>query len=96
MYKDVGKKIQFIGQASGWISLIAGILIWLVLITNTDGYRYETEDDIWGWIALVSGALGYVSSWLTYGFGQLIDDVHTLCNQQAQPANSANDDLPEL
>lgn len=100
MYNDIGKKIQGIGQILGWLSLIVGIITWLILITNgydtLYGYRFTTEDDIIGWFTLVTGVLGYISSWFTYGLGQLIDDIHALRNHQVQPGNSANDALPEL
>ena len=98
MYNDIGKKIQDIGATVGWISLIAGAITWLILITNKHDYYgyYITDDDIWGWVALVSGVMGYVSSWFTYGFGQLIDDVHALRSQQAPSSNRVNDELPEL
>ena len=99
MYTDIGKKIQSLGQFLGWFSLIAGFFAWLILITNGYdgyyGYEYIAEDDIWGWICLVSGVMGFSSSWFTYGFGQLVDDVHALRCQSAEPI-AQNDELPEL
>ena len=100
MYNNVGKKIQSIAQVIGWISLISGLFAWIILITNGYdgwyGYEYITEDDYIAWVALISGILGFMSSWFTYGFGQLVEDIHVLRNQQAQPTSSVNDDLPEL
>ena len=100
MYNNVGKKIQGIAKVIGWISLISGIFVWLILITNGyDSYygrRYITEDDYIGWIVLISGILGFMSSWFTYGFGQLIDDVHALRYKSEHVDEYDNDELPRL
>lgn len=86
MYKDVGNKIKFLGQIVGWIPLILGCFVWYTLISNGNNYYghlyYDESDDIWGWIALVAGILGYVASWFLYGFGQVVDDVHAIREKQ--------------
>jgi len=84
----------------GWICLIAGAISWFILITNGyesyyGGYYFITEDDYIGWICLISGILGYVSSWFTYGFGQLVEDVHAMRNQSAEQTVQ-DDELPDL
>ena len=99
MYNDIGKKIQRIAQILGWTLLTVGCLAWLILLTN--GYTYygtyyqETSDDIWGWVSLMIGALGFVSSWVIYGFGQLVDDVHVMRGRFEEPAEQ-NDQLLKL
>lgn len=99
MYTNIGNKIKAIAKVLGWVYLIGGAIAWLILITNGYdgwyGYEYITEDDYIGWIALISGILGYVSSWFTFGFGQLVEDVHALRDRATTPATQ-NDELPEL
>lgn len=103
MYSDVGKKIMGLAKVCGWICLIAGVIAWLILITNGydsyySGYHYYIEeDDIFGWLSLIVGVLGYISSWITYGFGQVVDDVHAMRNRTVEPIVAVEDDeLPEL
>lgn len=100
MYNDIGKKIQILGRILGWTLLIVGCLAWLILLTNGytsdyGRYFYERSDDIWGWVSLVIGVMGFISSWFICGFGQLVDDVHALRGQSVEPA-AQNDELPEL
>lgn len=99
MYTNIGRKIKTIAAVLGWLCLISGAIAWLILITNGydswSGYKYITEDDYIGWIALLSGILGYISSWFTYGFGQLVEDVHILRRQSSDP-DTQRDELPKL
>ncbi len=94
MYKDVGNKIKLLAQIVGWTLLIVGCIVWLVLISNGERieygwyYEYEEEfvykkaDDVWAWVALVAGVLGFISSWIAYGFGQIVDDIHAMREKQ--------------
>jgi hypothetical protein len=87
MYKDIGKKIMKIAQ---WGSLVINGIALLASI---------------GWCAegLVEGALlccgisvfCTLASWPLYGFGQLVDDIHAMRGQSAEPT-AQNDELPEL
>ena len=101
MYSEVGKKIMGLAKICGWICLIACVLTWLILVTN--GYEdwygdhvYITEDDVFGWAALIFGVLSFIASWPLYGFGQLIDDVHSMRKEADAPAVLPNDELPDL
>ncbi len=74
MYKNVGKKIQILGQVIGWLLLIAGLITWYICIcTNT-----YSPDDLLGWVAFAVGIVGFESTWFMYAFGQLVDDVHAI------------------
>ena len=101
MYSEVGKKIMGLAKICGWICLIASVLTWLILITNGyedwyGGRTYITEDDVFGWAALIFGVLSFISSWPLYGFGQLIDDVHSMRKEANAPVALPNDELPDL
>ena len=78
MYNDIGFKIKVLAIVSGIISLIAGIIVWLVFITNMHGECCNTSDDIYAWISLVAGVIGFAFSWPLYGFGQLIEDIQDI------------------
>lgn len=87
MYKNVGKKIMKIAQ---WSSLIMNGICLIAAIAWLSEEIYAGV-----LIAVAVGALATVASWPLYGFGQLVDDVHTMRNQSAEPA-AQNEELPEL
>ena len=74
MYSNLGKKIMVIGKVMGWLLLIAGIIMWFMkcLVSGYPG------DAIIGWISLVTGVVGLISSWFICAFGQLVDDTHAM------------------
>lgn len=111
MYDNIGKKIQTISQIVGWAALIIAVLTWFVLIINGesvptyygyDKFVFDTTDDWIGWVALIAGGTYYIASWFIYGFGQLVDDVHAMRDQNTAPApqegssSVSYNNLPEL
>lgn len=74
MYKNVGSKIQVMGQVIGWLLLIVGIILWIFKCIIS-GYR---GDALIGWISLAAGVVGFFSSWILYAFGQIVNDIHAL------------------
>lgn len=87
MYNNVGKKIMKIAQ---WYSLVMNIICFIAAIACISNEEYTAA-----LIAVAVGALTTVASWPVYGFGQLVDDVHALRGQSAEPVVQ-NDELPEL
>lgn len=87
MYKDVGKKIMKIAQ---WSSLVISILAWLAMI-------YWIIEGYFAGVLVCAGISAFVTvaSWPIYGFGQLVDDIHAMRTQAAEPVTQ-NDELPEL
>ena len=74
--------IKTVGKIIGWIALIAGVVLWLSWITNgeevgwyTKTFEYTKEDDVQGWLALLGGIAGFISSLVMVGIGQLIEDT---------------------
>ena len=95
MYLNVGNKIKLFSKIIGWTLLTVGCIVWFALIINGeqiehysyyDGYssefEYKKADDIWAWVALVTGVLGFISSWIAYGLGQIVDDIHAMREKQ--------------
>ena len=68
MYKNIGGKIKVLAQVIGWLLFVAGVVVFAVLIPNSRGWNQWQP-----WTALGVGVLGLMSSWLLYGFGELID-----------------------
>lgn len=90
MYDNVGKKIMTLAKVLGWIFLIAGIITAIVFMSF--GWKFFIV------IApLIGGVLLYVSSWILYGFGQLVDDINAM-RYAAKEAdrNAVSEELPEL
>lgn len=70
MYKNIGKKIK--GLATGFfiVEALASVIGSIVILA--DAY-YDTEI-VTGVLLLILGpVVAWVSSWLLYGFGELID-----------------------
>ena len=87
MYKDIGKKIMKLAQVG---SLVMNVLA----LIGTIAWAVE---GVFGGVLICAGIslLTTVASWPLYGFGQLVDDVHAMREQSAEPAVQ-NDELPEL
>lgn len=92
MYQNVGKKIMTLAKVCGWICLIAGIISWFIFLCNDYSF-----DNYMGWISLLGGILSFVSSWMLYGFGQMVDDVNAMRKGAENTAEAApSEELPEL
>ena len=99
MYKNVGEKIKVLAQVIGWTCFAAGIIVWIALLVN--------ENPI-AWVALGSGVTMLISSWILYGFGQMVDDIHVMKDKMlaptiapvskptAEPKPAVSDELPDL
>ena len=105
MYKNVGKKITILAQVLGWVSLGAGLFAWLYFIGNSAYWGPIKSDDWIGWACLISGVVSFITSWILYGFGQLVSHVSDIRDAQialyqaSKQDNSTNqieaDELPE-
>ena len=79
MYNNIGNKIKGLAMFVGWLGLIAGIIVCVVLLQDTTRDYWSgrnvanTGNDWLGWTALVMGFVSVISSWPLYGFGELID-----------------------
>ena len=71
MYNNIGNKVKLLAQIIGGILLAAGIIVWFSMVCGNT----RSRDDLTGWIALIVGVFGFVSSWFIYAFGQLVDDT---------------------
>ena len=68
MYENIGKKIKLLAQAIFILDSIAAVITGIVLWIDIEE----------GWCAIVlfgGPVVAWISSWLLYGFGELIDKV---------------------
>ena len=73
MYKNIGKKIK---------KLATGTFIAELIVIIVVGISFLADDEdliIWGVVIICGGSIAaWVSTWLLYGFGELIDKVSCL------------------
>lgn len=70
MYENIGGKIKGLAKATFIVEAIAAVITGIILMVDND-------DMIpFGLVLLIVGpAIAWASSWLLYGFGELIDKV---------------------
>lgn len=91
MYSDVGRKIRGFAIFCGIFIFVVCAIVWIVLITNTyetyeysyySGYekvrKFNKADDGLGWGILGAGIIYFMSSWIIYGFGQMVENVESI------------------
>ena len=79
MYNNIGGKIKTLAQVSFFVEAAGAIISGLALIVN---------ENWWGIFIVLGGPIvAWVSSWLLYGFGQLIsnsDDIIFITKHQSE------------
>lgn len=90
MYQKIGKKIMELAAFSSKLTIGACVILeLLILFTATELWLYGLV------IFTIIGYASYVSTWVIYGFGQLIDDVNTI-RRNTERADDYDDELPRL
>lgn len=81
MFEYIGIKIMSLAKVMAWIGIVVSIIVGLMLLAN---------DSILGMIVMALGSLmSWVSSFVLYGFGQLIDDVSVLKQKALEKESSS-------
>ena len=71
MYDNIGEKIKGLAKATAIVEAIAAIIVGIVLWGKTEE----------GWCALIlfcGPIVAWVSSWVLYGFGEIIDKLYDI------------------
>lgn len=81
MFDNIGSKIKTVAKVVCWIGIIASIIIGFVLMVQDDDTAFA------GILTMILGSLGsWIGSFMTYGFGQLIENSDILVKQgQKEP-----------
>ena len=90
MYQKIGKKIMELAEFSSKLTIGACIILeLLILFTAPELWLYGLV------VFTIIGYASYVSTWVIYGFGQLIDDVNAI-RRNTEKADDYDDELPRL
>ncbi len=77
MYDNIGRKIKGLAKGLFVIEAIGTIVAGIAILTIDDDFILH------GLLMLIWGPLvAWVSSWVLYAFGELVEDVHALRNQK--------------
>lgn len=72
MFDNIGEKIKTVAKANCWIGIIAYAIIGIILLA-------ENNNELIGFSILILGPLfSWISSFITYGFGQLVENSDKL------------------
>ena len=73
MYDNIGEKIRGLAKAVFIVEAIVAVIAGMVLCTADDAFILE------GLLTLFCGPIvAWVSSWILYAFGELVEDVHAV------------------
>lgn len=80
-FGDIGKKIKLLAK---FLFVAAPVITLLVIISGGSV-----------WPCVIAGVSVFLSSWLIYGFGQLVQDIHDI-RLGDKRLNNHDDELPRL
>ena len=77
MFNNIGGKIKTLAQVVCWLGIIASVIFGIILML-------QNEDNVLiGFIVLILGCFfSWISSFMTYGFGQLVENIDILVKNQ--------------
>lgn len=79
MFDNIGGKIKIVAQTLCWIGIVASVIIGIVFISQGE------ETILLGLLIALIGALSsWIGSFITYGFGQLIENSDILVESVEQ------------
>ena len=79
MFTNIGKKIKVLAIVLTVIGILAYVIIGVIIIANS---RHNDELVVIGIAIMIIGSLmSWLSSFILYGFGQLIDNSDILVQQ---------------
>ena len=85
MFNNVGKKVMTLAKVLAVLDLIGSIVIGIAFDEGFLGFIY----------GILIGVFAAIMCWPLYGFGQIIDDVHSMRNGEIVAAKN-NEEIPEL
>lgn len=75
MYNNIGGKIKGLSIAFAVIGIIVAVLFGLIRLFNMDDFEDFIKSIV---MTLVGCVASWISSWLFYGLGELIEDTHSI------------------
>lgn len=85
MFDNIGAKIKTVAKVVCWIGIIASIIIGFIMLVQDEDTAFA------GLLTMVLGSLGsWIGSFITYGFGQLVENSDILVQQGKNPQVSTS------
>lgn len=81
MYENIGSKLKDLAKYAFAIEAVVAVISGFSLMTE-----HESLMPIGFLVMLVGALVAWISSWMLYAFGQLVDDVHAIRQQKNTPA----------
>ena len=89
MYDNIGGKIKGLAKASFIVAAIAEVITGIALMaTNEDLIAYGLL------VMFVGPIVAWISSWLLYGFGQLIENSDIVAGRKKASSENHNEQIP--
>ena len=80
MYDNIGGKIKSWAKVSFLVTAVIEVITGIALITT------DEDPAVYGWLIMILGPIAaWVSSWLLYGFGQLIENSDIIAERKNAP-----------
>lgn len=80
IYNNIGGKIKVLAKVLAWIGIIACFIFGVVLIASSE------DAVVLGFFIMIFGALlSWVSSFVLYGFGELVENSELLVLSKEKP-----------
>lgn len=95
MFNNISGKIKLLALLTFWIGIGASVIFGIV--SMIDGATWGNEEDVaFGIFLCICGPLwSWVSSWLLYGFGQLIENSNEIAKTNSILAYGVKEDEVE-
>jgi hypothetical protein len=87
MFSNIGNKIKTLAQTLCWVGIILSVIVGIALVIT------DEITDLIGFLVLICGPIiSWLSSFMTYGFGQLIENSDILVEQGYNRENTELDE----
>jgi len=88
LYQNIGEKIKSMAKAVFVLGTLASIIMGIIII----GEEVFEYDAAFGVIMLIVGPIiAWVSSWITYGFGELIEKASSIDRKMNSNGNAKSE-----
>ena len=78
LYEDIGNKIKNWAKWMFIVEAIGAVITGFVFL-----FGWGLEDGWWALFIIFFGpVVAFVSTWILYAFGQLVEDIHSMCNKE--------------
>ena len=92
MWDNIGGKIKGLAKVFAWIGIICSIIGGIVLFVISSNMRYNGGLYFGlGFVVIIIGSLiSWISAWVMYGFGELIENTDIIAYNSQQKVSSSN------